>query len=45
MTPLGWVFMLGSAAFVWGLTIWCFWRVLSFPDEPPAEQVKEFHSA
>ncbi len=27
------------------LTIWCFHKVLSFPDEPPAEQVKEFHSA
>lgn len=45
MTILGWIFMAVSLAFVWGLTIWCFKRVLSFPEEPPAEAVKEFHSA
>jgi hypothetical protein len=36
----GWTFMLLSAAFVWGLTLWCFRRVLTTKDEefvePPA---------
>lgn len=32
MTPLGWVFLLTSLAFVWGLTIWCFYRVLTLKD-------------
>ena len=41
MTPLGWIFLLVSITFVWGLTGWCFYRVLSFHDEgfvqpPPA---------
>ena len=45
MTFLGWVFLVTSITFVWGLTIWCFKRVLSFPEEPPAQQVKDFHSA
>lgn len=31
MTPLGWIFMLASNFFVWGLTIWCFRKVLSTP--------------
>jgi hypothetical protein len=44
MTFFGWVFLVTSLTFVWGLTIWCFRRVLSFPEEPP-EPVKEFHSA
>ncbi len=44
MTPMGWIFMLASLAFVWGLTLWCFARVLAAP-EPPPEQVEEFHSA
>lgn len=44
MTPLGWVFMIGSACFVWGLTLWCFKKVLSSPKEPP-EQIKHFHNA
>lgn len=34
MTPGGWIFMLVSLAFVWGLTIWCFCRVL-MQGEPP----------
>ncbi len=33
MTPLGWVFLLASTAFVWGLTIWCFYKVLTAPRE------------
>ena len=28
MNPLGWIFMVTSLTFVWGLTIWCFYRVL-----------------
>ncbi len=45
MTIGGWIFLIASLSFVWGLVIWCFKRVLSFPEEPPAEPVKEFHSA
>ena len=42
MTLLGWVFLLTSLAFVWGLTIWCFYRVLNLPPEvPPDEAVPE----
>jgi hypothetical protein len=44
MTPLGWLFLIVSLAFVWGLTLWCFWKVLSFREEPP-RPVKDFHSA
>ncbi len=44
MTPLGWIFMTLSLAFVWGLTLWCYKRILSAP-EPPAEQSEDFHSA
>jgi len=29
MTTGGWIFMLVSLAFVWGLTIWCFLKVLT----------------
>jgi hypothetical protein len=44
MTLLGWLFLVVSVGGVWALTIWCFTRVLSFPDEPP-EAVEHFHSA
>jgi hypothetical protein len=44
MTALGWVFMLGSAAFVWGLTAFCYYRVLTAP-APPAEEPQHFRSA
>ena len=33
MTTGGWVTMLLSLAFVWGLTFWCFRRVLTAPPE------------
>lgn len=33
MTPLGWTFMLASNAFVWGLTLWSFSKVLTAPRE------------
>jgi hypothetical protein len=44
MTILGWIFLGTSITFVWGLTIWCFKKVLSY-EEPPAEEVQHFHSA
>lgn len=33
MTITGWIFLLVSTAFVWGLTIWCFYKVLTVPEE------------
>jgi hypothetical protein len=33
MTAGGWVAMIASLAFVWGLTGWCFYRVLTAPPE------------
>ena len=33
MTPLGWIFLISSLAFVWGLTGWCFYKVLTVPGE------------
>lgn len=44
MTPLGWLFLIVSLGFVWVLTLWCFYKVLSSHDEPP-DPVKKFHSA
>lgn len=29
MTTGGWIFLGASLAFVWGLTIWCYVRVLT----------------
>ncbi len=34
MTPLGWLFLIASMIFVWGLTGWCFYMVLIAPDAP-----------
>jgi hypothetical protein len=34
MTPLGWIFLTLSMLFVWGLTAWCFYKVLTAPREP-----------
>ena len=46
MTPLGWIFLILSTAFVWGLTGWCFYKVLTLPPEHDvAEPAKEFRSA
>jgi hypothetical protein len=47
MTALGWIFLLSSTAFVWGLCGWCFYRVLTLPpqEQDVPEPVKEFHSA
>lgn len=44
MTGLGWLFLILSLTFVWVLTAWCFWRVISIREEPPGP-VKDFHSA
>lgn len=33
MTTGGWVFMTLSLLFVWGLTGWCFFKVLTVPGE------------
>ena len=44
MTLAGWIFLITSLTFVWGLTLWCFYKVLSFREEPP-EPVRRFHSA
>lgn len=46
----GWVFMLGSAGFVWGLTGWCFYKVFSLPpevtpDDAVPEPAQHFRSA
>ena len=32
MTPGGWLFMIGSLAFVVILTIWCFVKVMTTPE-------------
>ena len=44
LSASGWIFMLASLAFVWGLCLWCFKKVLSGPPEVPAP-VKDFHNA
>ena len=44
MTLAGWAFLIVSLAFVWGLALWCFSRVLTIREEPP-DPVRKFHSA
>ncbi|MEQ1894002.1 MAG: hypothetical protein ABL998_15785 [Planctomycetota bacterium] len=44
LSPIGWIFMLSSLAFVWVLTFRCFKKVLAGPSEIPAP-VKDFHNA
>ena len=51
MTSTAWFFMLGSWAFVLGLTFWSFWRILSLkqhfdpdgigPAQPPEPALTE----
>lgn len=36
MTTLGWIFLTVSLSFVWGLTGWCFYKVLTLV-EPPGD--------
>ena len=46
MTTLGWIFMLASLSFVWGLVIWCYSRILRLPpDKEIPKPTKDFHSA
>jgi hypothetical protein len=48
MEPLGWLFLLTSTAFVWGLTGWCYFKVLTAPPDVErdiAEELEKFHSA
>ncbi len=33
MTTLGWIFLALSMTFVWGLTAWCFYKVLTVKGE------------
>jgi hypothetical protein len=44
MSALAWLFLGVSLALVWGLTLWCYVRVLRAGKEPP-DPVKDFHSA
>lgn len=38
MTATGWIFMTVSLGFVLSLAAFCYWRVLTSPDQtPPAE--------
>ena len=32
MTIGGWILMVVSLTFVWGLVGWCYWKILSTPD-------------
>ena len=33
MTAGGWVFLFSSLGFVWGLTVWCYYKVLTAPEK------------
>jgi hypothetical protein len=44
MTSAGWIFLIASLVFVWGLTLWCFYKVISGGKKPP-DPVSDFHSA
>ena len=44
MTALGWIFLASSLSFVWGLTGWCYYTILSARAEP-ADELQRFHSA
>lgn len=37
MTAGGWLTMILSLVFVWGLTLWCYYRVLTAPPEEEIE--------
>lgn len=41
MNALGWLFLILSTVFVWGLTIWCFYKVLTVrtPIEKPPDSL------
>ena len=33
MTIGGWILMVGSLGFVWGLAGWCYYKILKGPDD------------
>jgi hypothetical protein len=37
MTTAGWIFMVTSLLLVWGLSGWCFYRVLRAPPEDASD--------
>jgi len=37
MTLGGWVFLLISLAFVWGLAIWCYYKVFTYKEDETVE--------
>lgn len=41
MTIGGWIFLIASLSFVWGLMIWCFYKVLAkgAKIEPPPDSL------
>ncbi|MBI4565500.1 MAG: hypothetical protein HY716_12470 [Planctomycetes bacterium] len=45
MTFMGWVFLGVSLTCVWGLTIWCYAKVLRLPPEEIAQEPQDFSSA
>ena len=32
MTIGGWILLIGSLGFVWGLAGWCYWKILTTPE-------------
>jgi hypothetical protein len=44
MNAYGWIFLILSTIFVWGLVITCYWKLLTAP-KPPPHEFEEFHSA
>jgi hypothetical protein len=44
MEPLGWLFLIVSLCFVWGLTGWCFYKVLTLPRENSDEHSETAHA-
>jgi hypothetical protein len=32
MTAGGWILLVGSLSFVWGLAGWCYWKILTAPE-------------
>jgi len=37
MTPLGWVFLVVSLSGVWGLALWCYYKVLTCEERENGE--------
>jgi len=34
MTIGGWILLVVSLSFVWGLAGWCYWKILTVPEHP-----------